>query len=189
MKRIAWLAGALLLVAGVAWFMTAQGDGAAQAAAKEFGFIGSQGCKACHNNPEKGEQYAKWAASPHAHAYHSLTTEQSLKICQDKGIKTPPQETPECLRCHVTGWNAKPALLGPKCDKTEGVGCESCHGPAAEWKTVHLKDVAKSMTLGMIAPDDTLCISCHNPQSPTYKEFKFAEAAAKIAHPNPKKAK
>lgn len=187
MKRIAWFAGALLCLVGAALFVTAHGEGDA-AAKKEFGFIGSQSCKACHNNAEKGEQFAKWAASPHAHAYQSLLTEQSKQICKDKGISKPPEQAPECLRCHVTGWDAKAELLGPKFDRTEGVGCESCHGPAADWKTPHMKDVAKAMTLGMIAPDEALCKSCHNPESPTYKEFKFAEASAAVAHPNPKKA-
>ncbi|MBM3318051.1 MAG: cytochrome C554 [Candidatus Eisenbacteria bacterium] len=191
MRKIVWLAGALALVAAIVWIGTARGEGGAPAAEvekKEFGFIGSQSCKACHNNPEKGAQFDQWAKSPHANAYNSLLTDESKKICADMKIAKAPHEAPECLRCHVTGWDAKAELLGAKYDRTEGVGCESCHGPAAEWKTPHIKDVPKAMTLGMIHPDEALCVSCHNPESPTYKEFKFEEAMKAVAHPNPKKA-
>jgi len=192
MKNVVWLAVALLFMAGTAWLVTAHGQEAAPAAKKaaeqQFGFIGSQSCKSCHSSAEKGAQFTKWQESLHARAYKTLLTDESKTIAQKMKIAKPPQEAPECLRCHVTGWNAKAELRGPKFDATEGVGCESCHGPAAEWKTPHMKDPAKALTLGMIHPDEALCVCCHNPESPTYKEFKYAEAVKVIAHPNPKKA-
>jgi hypothetical protein len=49
----------------------------------------------------------------------------------------------------------------------------------------------KSIENGMaaIALDDgsaeKLCKTCHNEESPTFKEFNFAEMWAKIAHPVP----
>jgi hypothetical protein len=39
----------------------------------------------------------------------------------------------------------------------------------------------------MIIPDEKLCIGCHNEESPTYKEFNYAEAVKQIAHPRPAK--
>jgi hypothetical protein len=173
----------------------AQGDAAAQTpkgqppkSAKEFAFIGAQACKGCHKSTAKGDQFGKWQASPHAQAYSTLLTEHAAQIAHVMGTRESPTTVARCLKCHVTGAGVKPELLGPKWDKTEGVGCESCHGPAAEWKAIHLKDVDKAMTLGMIAPDENLCRGCHNPESPTFKGFDFEKASAQIAHPRLRKA-
>jgi hypothetical protein len=184
MRKIAWFGTTLLLIVCVAWWVGADETEQAQ----EHGFIGAKSCMACHKNPAKGAQYTKWLESPHAHAYQSLLTDESKQICAEKGITAAPEEAPECLKCHVTAWDAKAELLGKKYDKTEGVSCESCHGPAADWKTPHMKDVEAALTLGMIVPDEALCKTCHNPESPTYREFVYAEKLAAVAHPNPKKA-
>ena len=157
-------------------------------ATKQFAFIGAQACKGCHKSTAKGDQYGKWQASPHARAYNTLLTEHAAQIAHVMGTRESPTTVARCLKCHVTGAGAKPELLGPKHDKTEGVSCESCHGPAAEWKAIHIKDVARAMTLGMIKPDEDLCRGCHNPESPTFKGFDFEKAAAQIAHPRPRKA-
>jgi hypothetical protein len=50
-----------------------------------------------------------------------------------------------------------------------------------------MKDKVKAQSLGLVTPDEAVCKTCHNPESPTYKEFKFEEYRAKIAHPVPKK--
>jgi hypothetical protein len=189
MKKLSWLVAALLLVALAAWFVQANGQEKA-APKKEYGYLGSKACMACHKNPEKGDQYGKWLASPHAKAYAALQSDAAKKIAADKGLKKPAEESPECIKCHMTGWNAKPELLDAKFDKTEGVGCEVCHGAAAGYKMVHFKEggEAQAMTLGMIMPDEKLCKGCHNAASPTFKTFDFAKMSAMIAHPNPKKA-
>ncbi|MCK4413024.1 MAG: cytochrome c family protein [Candidatus Eisenbacteria sp.] len=188
MRKIAWLGAALLLVVALVWVVQANGEEAKKAEEQEHGFIGALSCKACHKSEAKGDQYGKWLASPHAHAYQSLLTDESKKIAKELGIEVAPEEAAQCLKCHVTAWDAKAELFGKKYDKIEGVSCESCHGPAADWKIAHMKDVEKAMTLGMIAPAEELCLSCHNDESPTFKEFKFEEAMAVVAHPNPKKA-
>jgi len=74
----------------------------------------------------------------------------------------------------------------------EGVSCEACHGPGSQYKSLKvMKDIAagtvKGADVGLATPDKTLCVKCHNTKSPTFKEFKFEEAAKKIAHPLPKK--
>lgn len=198
MRKSVLLIAALLLMACVAWLVQADeptteaakaepAEKAAQKVEQAFGYIGAKSCMACHKKEEKGAQYTKWLDSPHAQAYQSLLTEESKKICKEKGIAAAPEAAPQCLKCHVTGWDAKAELLGSKYDKTEGVSCESCHGPAAEWKKPHMKNVEEAMTLGMTKPDEAFCVTCHNEESPTYKPFKFAEKMAVIAHPNPKK--
>jgi hypothetical protein len=41
------------------------------------------------------------------------------------------------------------------------------------------------MQNGLILPDKTVCIGCHNKENPFFKEFNFDAAVAKIAHPDP----
>jgi hypothetical protein len=80
-------------------------------------------CAECHS--KAAEIYAK---TPHSHATDTLVK-----------LNPPRHFDPECLSCHVTGWEPQkyfpfetgfvglkqtPALVGN--------GCENCHGPAAE---------------------------------------------------------
>jgi hypothetical protein len=46
-----------------------------------------------------------------------------------------PDKETLCLKCHAM--QVAIARQGPKFDETEGVGCETCHGPAGEWKSMH----------------------------------------------------
>ena len=205
MRKLGWLGVALLVLACLAWIysgqMTAvaeeQADVKTEAKAEaktevkkaEHGFIGASQCKMCHKSEAKGAQFVKWEASPHAHAYKTLLTDQSKEIAKKMGIKEAPEAADQCLKCHVTGHGAKAELLGKKYDMTEGVTCEGCHGAAADWKKVHKKDPAEAAKLGMAQPvDEKVCLTCHNEESPTYKPFKYAEKLAAIAHPIPKKA-
>jgi hypothetical protein len=86
-------------------------------------FAGSKVCGDCHTAAA-----AVFEKTPHAHA-----TETLEKL-------TPPRHyDPECLSCHVTGWEPQkffPYVSGyESLEKTPGLvgnGCENCHGPAAE---------------------------------------------------------
>ncbi len=177
---------AALAVAALAWLggqITAMAEGET-----EHGYVGVQECKMCHKAEAKGAQFPKWEAGPHAQAYQTLLTDESKEIAAEMGIKEAPEKADACLKCHVTGHGVKAELLGKKYTVEEGVGCESCHGPAEDWKKLHIKDVEAAMEVGMMIPtDETMCKTCHNEESPTYKEFKYEEALAQIAHPNPKK--
>jgi hypothetical protein len=191
MKRFAWLALVPLALVVTIW-LGGQVTAMAQdkpAAKAEHGYLGVQDCKMCHSAEAKGAQYTKWEASPHAQAYKTLLTEPAKKICADKGIKEAPEKAAQCLKCHVTAYGAKAALLGPKYTVEAGVGCESCHGPAADWKALHSKDIAAATAAGLVVKaDEKVCLTCHNEESPTFKPFKYEERLAKIAHPIPKKA-
>ncbi len=139
----------------------------------DFEYIGSAKCKACHNKSTTGAQYKVWAAGPHANALKSLSEEE--------------QKKPECLKCHTTMGNTDPKLHYTL-TKKEGVGCETCHGPGSGYKPMSImKSREKSIAKGLIIPDEKLCRSCHNEESPTFKEFNYEEALKKIAHPNPAK--
>ena len=153
----------LLLIFGLFLFI-------GNSAIAQHKYIGAVKCKMCHNKPEKGEQYNKWLAGPHAKAMESLKGEDA--------------SNPKCLKCHSTAAVNKSLNMGIKV--SEGVSCETCHGPGSVYKSMTImKDHAKSLANGLIVPDEKLCKTCHNEQSPHYKGFNYAEYLKKIAHPNP----
>jgi hypothetical protein len=156
----------------------------------KFQYIGADKCKMCHNLPKKGAQYKKWSESPHANAYTALASDEAKKIAKEKGIADP-QKADACLKCHVTGYGKPADMFQASFNKEEGVGCEACHGPGSEYKSMKImKDLyagkAEPKTVGLVLPTAEVCKTCHNPESPTYKEFKFDEFWQKIAHSIPK---
>lgn len=158
--------------------------------AKVHGFVGAETCGMCHKTEKQGKQLDIWKSSKHAQAFATLQTDEANKIAKDKGFTTPAAETPECLKCHVTAYGVDASLLGPKYKKEDGVQCESCHGAGADYKTLSvMKDKEKAMANGLVIPTDlkTFCATCHNSQSPTYKEGWDAVASfEKIKHDIPK---
>jgi len=184
----------LLFILVVSGFLLAQGSGDKAAAKAQYKYVGVSSCKTCHKTKKSGEQYKIWAASKHAKAYETLKGEAAAKIAQEKGLKVPAYEAPECLQCHVTAFGVDKAQLGPKFKMEDGVQCETCHGPGSAYKKMKImKDRAKAIANGMYdikvadGSAEKTCRSCHNEKSPTYKEFNFKERWAKIAHPVPKK--
>jgi hypothetical protein len=162
------------------------------AQAPKFKYVGATKCKMCHKGEKNGNIFEIWEKNSHAKAYATLATEESKAIAQKAGIKGDPQQAKECLTCHVTGYDAAADLKDPSLTMEEGVSCEACHGPGSQYKSLKvMKDIAagtvKGADVGLATPDKTLCVKCHNTKSPTFKEFKFEEAAKKIAHPLPKK--
>lgn len=147
----------------------------APANAQQKEYIGAAKCKMCHNKPTTGEQYKQWAATPHAKAMASLKGDEA--------------KNPKCLKCHSTA--AGLALSDTQTiTVAEGVSCESCHGAGSAYKSpATMKDRAKAIAAGMIIPDEKLCKKCHNAESPNFKGFDYKTYSAKIAHPNPAKAK
>jgi hypothetical protein len=156
-------------------------------------YVGVDKCKMCHKSAAQGEQYGIWLKSPHAKAYEALAGDQAKAIAKERGIKDP-QAASECLKCHVTAHGVDAKYLGDKYKITDGVGCESCHGPGGDYnKFSTMKAIASGETepasVGLILPDEKLCVKCHNKESPTFKEFDFAKMYAKIAHPIPAERK
>lgn len=139
--------------------------------AQEYEYIGAAKCKMCHNKPATGEQYKIWSEGPHANALESLKGDE--------------KNDPKCLKCHSTVGHVDEMLVATlKAD--EGVSCESCHGPGSGYKSnAVMKSREKSIEKGLIIPDEQLCRTCHNEESPTFKGFNYEEYVAKIAHPVP----
>jgi hypothetical protein len=145
--------------------------GANYTTAQEFEYIGAAKCKMCHNKPATGQQYKIWSEGPHANALESLKGDE--------------KNDPKCLKCHSTVGHVDESLVATlKAD--EGVSCETCHGPGSGYKSnTVMKSREKSIEKGLIIPDEALCRSCHNEESPTFKGFNYEEYLAKIAHPVP----
>lgn len=181
----------VVVVMGIALLVvSALGQGQAEPAGKAskatFKYIGAKGCKMCHNSAAQGKQYEIWTASKHSQAYAVLASPEAKKVASAKGIADP-QKDEKCLKCHLTAYNAPAEMLTKTYSIEEGVSCESCHGPGEKYKAMNvMKDKKLAMENGLIIPDEKTCKGCHNPESPTYKEFKFEEAKKLIAHPKPK---
>jgi excinuclease UvrABC ATPase subunit len=161
--------------------------GSSISVAQQYKYIGAASCKACHNKPATGKQYDIWASSLHAGALKSLSNEKSLEYAKKNNIADPTKEK-ACLKCHATYYNVKEDLIMPTLKETEGVSCESCHGPGSVYKSMTImKDQAKSLANGLILPTKEVCEKCHNKENPFHVPFNFEAAVKKIAHPNPAK--
>lgn len=153
--------------------------------AQDFMYIGAMKCKTCHNTEKSGFQYKIWAESTHAKALQSLGNQASLDYAKKNGIADPTKE-PSCLACHSTYHQVKKDEI-ETLTATEGVSCESCHGPGSAYKSMTvMKSREQSMAKGLILPTKDVCEKCHNPKNPFHKPFDYATAVKKIAHPTPK---
>lgn len=150
-------------------------------------YIGVKKCSMCHKSESKGNQYGQWSSTAHAKAYETLAAPLALETAKKAGVTENPQESPKCLKCHVTGYGEDSGLFEAGFVKTDGVQCEACHGAGGDYKALSvMKDKAKSIEAGLVMPTNELCVKCHNSESPNYKEFNFEEYYAKINHPRPK---
>ena len=146
--------------------------------AASFQAVGAGSCAAsgCHGAPREhgvlGSEYGIWATfDRHASAYSVLFDERSKQIEAAYSHKSPKEARAEndqlCLRCHgLEGGLARPEL------QSDGVSCESCHGPAKAWLNQHYlanwvdRSAADKAALGFIDTRDLLqrgkaCAACH----------------------------
>jgi hypothetical protein len=156
-------------------------------------YVGSEKCKMCHKTEAQGAQHPIWEKSAHAKAYEKLAGEEAKAAAKKAGIEDP-QKAAECLKCHVTGYGVDAKYLGEKYSMAEGVGCEACHGPGADYVSMKtMKGVAsgeiEAASVGLVVPTKEVCVGCHNDKSPTFKGFEFDKMVAKIAHPIPAERK
>lgn len=130
-------------------------------------FVGSEVCGDCHTSA-----YSIWKGSPHFKATADIRkpTERS---------EIPRHFDPECVSCHVTGWNPQdylPYVSGYKSLQASahllGNGCENCHGPgsahlAAENGCLDLPEaevekIQLEMRLTLEQAKNRLCFECHD---------------------------
>jgi hypothetical protein len=182
MKSVVSLGVAVALIAGVACLATAQAQDKtpAKPAAKVHSYVGISSCKMCHNTPAQGTLFDVWNKTPHAKAFANLPAEG--------------KKNPVCLACHVTGYGKAGGYdpASPNAAKFEGVTCEACHGPGADYKApAVMKDPAKAKEAGLVVPDASTCKICHEGKVPeghkALPKFDFATSAKVIEHHIPKK--
>jgi hypothetical protein len=108
--------------------------------------VGSCAASACHGSLSKTASPRETAVTvwtgkdPHAQAYRALRSDRSKKMLVNlrqlsDAKNVHPEADALCLKCHSMGVPRE--LQGPRFDATEGVACETCHGPAGKWKVIH----------------------------------------------------
>lgn len=149
-------------------------------------YVGVTACaRRCHARDQIGDQLGAWNDGPHAGAYETLGTPEALELAASAGIEGNPQEAAECLRCHTTAWGVPDSHLGSRFDATQGVQCESCHGPGDDYKgrDVHSEDPVAGAAAGLISsPGEEVCTRCHNSESPSFQSFDYDERILEVAH-------
>jgi len=157
--------------------------------ADSFKYVGVDKCASmCHKGDAKGKQLEIWQDSKHSLAFKNLQTPEADKIAKDKGFTTAAAETPQCVKCHTLGKDVSAAEFESTFDNTQGVQCETCHGPGSEYKKLSImKDKAQAEANGLIIHTDkeAFCKTCHNADSPTFTSFNVDDAWAKIQHTDP----
>ena len=174
----------MLLLMGVAIFVypvfflpTALSQSTAESLDLQIAFTGSGSCASsnCHGSvwPRAGgeiqqNEYYIWASEKdrHSEAYQVLLEPRSQQMARHLGIDQP-EASDRCLDCHAV--NAPVDQRAKSFELSDGVGCESCHGPAAAWLGPHTTrnwTHQQSVELGMYDSQDLvvrmqLCLSCH----------------------------
>lgn len=155
------------------------------------GYKSIKACRLCHRgqirelDPDQDKSFvllnepAIWLTDPHSKAFAfidwsnseetQLPSQQlSREICGKLGIADI-HKARQCLSCHanwVAGLDQPPPLYAA------GVGCESCHGPSADWENEHkeptwrARPVAYKTAKKMIDVRNPIkraeqCFSCH----------------------------
>jgi len=135
--------------------------------------LGAGSCTSSGCHASAVEEHAAWQSSytvwathdPHARAERVLHEPLAAQIVALLATRDPSRpmvpahEHTACIGCHATG-------RGPLAQ--EGVGCESCHGPAGDWLVAHTLPGwrAAGNTLGMVDLADPFvcaqqCAGCH----------------------------
>jgi hypothetical protein len=154
-------------------------------------YVGSETCGQCHTVAME-----KWTSSKHAHATDSLVTPPNSRGSIERHFD------PECLSCHVTGWEpqqfypyASGYLSLEKTPALKHSGCENCHGPGSAHVAAEngegnptketiakLRDAMRLPLAGGAA--EKKCLECHDlDNSPDFhKDGAFEKYWKQIEH-------
>jgi hypothetical protein len=100
----------------------------------------------------------------HSRAFAALASARGQRIARTLGLGNA-ETARACLGCHVT--TTSPS--GTRFQPSDGVGCESCHGPSSGWIASHYAvgaSHAANLAAGMVALDQpgtraSVCLDCH----------------------------
>jgi PKD repeat protein len=111
-------------------------------------YAGSTTCAGCH-----AAEFNSWTDTAHAGAYNDLVNSG--------------KQFASCVQCHTVGFGQPTGFVSNSpVASLEGVGCETCHGPAG-WH----KNSDHSVILPALSVDPAICGSCHNGTNPQYNEY------------------
>jgi len=139
-------------------------------------YLGPGSCSAvaCHGGIQPRSEtkvlqneYSTWVTQDkHASAYAVLTQPLARQMAVILKIG-PAENAQKCLVCHALPTDS--ALRAQAYELSEGVSCESCHGPASSWLGPHIQPTARHarmVELGLVDNKDLVarserCLLCH----------------------------
>ncbi len=90
-------------------------------------FVGAEACGECHV-----AEYRVWKETTHATGFKTLHVKEPAELIAGKlGFRLIKRDS-LCIRCHYTPVSSTQQLRA-----RSGVSCESCHGAARDWLSVH----------------------------------------------------
>jgi Cytochrome c554 and c-prime len=155
---------------------------------------GSCSSSSCHGsvfprteNRVLQNEYSTWVLKDkHSKAYSVLAGEVGKNMARILQVRDPqmrdPQKAVKCLACHALP--VPENERGRTFDLSDGVSCESCHGPASAWLGPHTtRDWTheKSLALGMYETRDLVmrtqkCLTCHLGNSEKFVDHEMLAA-------------
>ncbi len=147
-------------------------------------YVGPEKCQNCHKAP-----FEVWKGTAHFKSYKKVhkhkTAKKIVKAVGEKRMK----KSAICANCHYTTIEKK-----GKAKPISGPSCESCHGPASKWISVHNEKgvdkatrISNAVAAGMVRPDNLYdvasnCMSCHGLEN---ANLSGAHAAAMLDNGHP----
>ncbi|TNE33701.1 MAG: hypothetical protein EP350_03555 [Alphaproteobacteria bacterium] len=168
-----------LVTAGLAFALGGIGpsDASAQAQGARYEGVATCAGSTCHGRAEgngavvRQDEIATWqepssASGAHSRAYAVLAGARGKQIAQTLGLGAA-TSAPACLGCHATF--APQDQRGARFHVSDGVGCESCHGPSGGWLALHYakpathaSNIANGLTpLEHPQARARVCLDCH----------------------------
>jgi hypothetical protein len=127
----------------------------------------------CHGAAERpagssvpGNEYVIWSKrDKHHRAYAVLLEERAVRMARALGLPDAANQK-LCLDCHAD--NVPAEQRGRQFQLSDGVGCEACHGGAANWLGVHISGATHrdNLAAGLYPTEQPVaraekCLGCH----------------------------
>lgn len=160
-----------------AFFPASQANGNSRYDEARYEGVATCAGSTCHGRAEgngavvRQDEIATWQepsapSGAHSRAYAALTGRRGQQIAASLGLGAA-TSAPACLGCHTTF--APEAQRGDRFLLSDGVGCESCHGPAQFWLPLHYARPAthaSNFAAGLVQLENPqararVCLDCH----------------------------
>ncbi len=156
-------------------------------------FVGAEQCGECHK-----KSYEHWKTTGHAKATDTLIHGRP----GEEAHWVPRLFDPECLSCHVTGWEPQSYrrydsgyLSEEASPHLRGQQCENCHGPGSQHTELErafardsqsvaadeLERLRKAVRRSYDTAEKQICFQCHDAENSP--KFKFEDFWEEVKHP------